>query len=121
MFSSDVKLKKTEENKKKTKRKQKENKKKSKRRTANRHRTSSCQPEPPKELCVDLHARHPELLVVAQLPAPALRRRDFQVRPEEEFAAATDDSSPRLRKKKATVCNERKDLPSSAMGPFVTI
>ena len=63
MFSSDVKLKKTEENKKKTKRKQKENKKKSKRRTANRHRTSSCQPEPPKELCVGLRARHPELLV----------------------------------------------------------
>ena len=36
-------------------------------------------------------------------------------------AAATDDSSPHLTERKAAVCNERKDLPSSAVGPFVTI
>ena len=41
---------------------------------------------PARTVVAGRYARHPELLVVAQLPAPALRRRDFQVRPEEEFA-----------------------------------
>ena len=62
---------KPEENKKKTKRKPKENQKKTRRNPHGEtaYRTSSCQPEPLEELCVGLHARHPEALVVAQLPS----------------------------------------------------